>query len=108
MNRKSFIWTGLGVLSLALFVLGVTAIASDLNRTSQGADCPGKIVCPLSGDEVCKDLCPLVDTNRPDCPGKIECPLTGEFVCRDRCPLGSNKDASATNSRSPACYCCDK
>ena len=26
---------------------------------------------------------------RPDCPGKIECPLTGELVCKDRCPLGA-------------------
>lgn len=27
-----------------------------------------------------------VDPNRPDCPGQIVCPLTGELVCRDRCP----------------------
>ena len=26
---------------------------------------------------------------RPDCPGKIVCPLTGEPVCKDRCPLGA-------------------
>jgi hypothetical protein len=26
---------------------------------------------------------------RPDCPGKIICPLTGEPVCKDRCPLGT-------------------
>lgn len=24
---------------------------------------------------------------RPDCPGKIVCPKSGELVCRDRCPL---------------------
>ncbi len=24
---------------------------------------------------------------RPDCPGKIVCPVSGELVCRDRCPL---------------------
>ena len=28
-------------------------------------------------------------TDRADCPGKIVCPLTGDFVCKDRCPLGS-------------------
>jgi len=27
-------------------------------------------------------------TQRADCPGEIVCPLTGEFVCRDGCPLG--------------------
>jgi hypothetical protein len=29
-----------------------------------------------------------VDSSRPDCPGQIVCPQTGELVCRDRCPLG--------------------
>ncbi len=24
---------------------------------------------------------------RPDCPGKVVCPLTGDLVCADRCPL---------------------
>jgi hypothetical protein len=28
-----------------------------------------------------------VDSGRADCPGKIECPLTGEVICRDECPL---------------------
>jgi hypothetical protein len=32
---------------------------------------------------------------RPDCPGKIECPLTGDLVCRDRCPLGAGAPADA-------------
>ena len=27
--------------------------------------------------------------DRSDCPGKIECPLTGELVCADRCPLAA-------------------
>ncbi len=26
---------------------------------------------------------------RADCPGKITCPLTGEQVCKDQCPLGA-------------------
>ena len=33
--------------------------------------------------------------DRPDCPGKIICPLTGDLVCKDRCPLGKNDGASA-------------
>jgi len=24
---------------------------------------------------------------RPDCPGQIVCPVTGKLVCKDRCPL---------------------
>ncbi len=38
-------------------------------------------------------------TDRPDCPGKIVCPLTGELVCKDRCPLANAGDA--TNDRAP-------
>jgi hypothetical protein len=29
----------------------------------------------------------LTSGQRVDCPGKIVCPLTGQLVCRDRCPL---------------------
>jgi hypothetical protein len=60
--------------------------------TGERSDCPGKVVCPLTGEEVCKDRCPLTakatktDPTRADCPGQIECPLTGELVCRDQCP----------------------
>ncbi len=42
--------------------------------------------------------------NRPDCPGKIICPLTGEPVCADRCPLGADpKTAADEASALPAC-----
>ncbi|HYE60710.1 MAG TPA: hypothetical protein VD997_01830 [Phycisphaerales bacterium] len=27
-----------------------------------------------------------VNDERPDCPGKIVCPLTGETICADQCP----------------------
>lgn len=39
---------------------------------------------------------------RADCPGVIVCPLTGEPVCGDRCPLhGESRDApSASPCRS--------
>jgi hypothetical protein len=31
----------------------------------------------------------LMDAGRADCPGQIVCPITGELVCIDRCPLGA-------------------
>lgn len=31
-------------------------------------------------------------TSRTDCPGKIVCPLTGDLVCKDHCPLGKEKN----------------
>ncbi len=75
--------------SLAIGVLfaGTGGAAGLLDRQTQRPDCPGRIICPLTGEEVCKDLCPLQETAREDCPGKILCPLTGEPVCVDRCPL---------------------
>jgi hypothetical protein len=82
--RKSLVW--MAVLGL---VLGSTVLAYGVGGAMRG-DCPGKITCPLTGEEVCKDQCPLVDASRPDCPGKVECPLTGDLVCKDRCPVGKN------------------
>lgn len=34
--------------------------------------------------------------DRADCPGKIVCPLTGELVCKDRCPLGKPQNEEQT------------
>ncbi len=33
-------------------------------------------------------------TERPDCPGKIICPLTGELICVDQCPAGEAEPAA--------------
>ena len=35
-------------------------------------------------------------TDRTDCPGKIICPLTGELVCKDRCPLHDDAESAET------------
>lgn len=37
----------------------------------------------------------LKDPNRADCPGLIECPLTGELICADECPLANGEEADA-------------
>ena len=67
-------------------------------------DCPGKIVCPQTGDLVCRDKCPTIDPNRPDCPGRIICPLNGQRVCEDRCPLHASGTAvEAQRSKLPPC-----
>ncbi|MDQ2622599.1 MAG: hypothetical protein M3Y45_06120 [Actinomycetota bacterium] len=90
---------------LGLVALVGLVAAYPLANASTGAersDCPGKVVCPLTGEEVCKDRCPLAakaektDTTRADCPGQVECPLTGELVCRDECPVtGAVKPAES-------------
>ena len=41
-------------------------------------------------------------SERPDCPGRIVCPVTGELVCRDRCPLGKQVVVDQ-RSELPAC-----
>lgn len=76
-----------GVTALAATALGASGLAGASKSATPGAACPGKIVCPLTGELICRDQCPRVDLNRADCPGRIECPLTGELVCKDRCPL---------------------
>jgi len=92
------------IFSILVLVLGSGVGTYSFSQSSERSACPGQIVCPLTGEEVCVDECPLIDTSRKDCPGKIECPLTGELVCRDRCPLGSA--AAATDSASELPPCC--
>lgn len=87
--------------ALLAVVTGGSVLAYGITRPSVGRpDCPGTVVCPLTGEEVCKDRCPLLDSLRSDCPGKIDCPITGELVCSDECPLAKT---DAATSVTPNC-----
>ena len=86
----------------AVLALVATAYASKSSSNAR-SDCVGKIICPLTGDLVCRDRCPTVDRNRGDCPGRIECPLTGEPVCRDLCPAGGTVAENAKTGSRPSC-----
>lgn len=87
--------------ALLAVVTGGSVLAYGITRPSaERPDCPGTVACPITGEEVCKDRCPLLNANRSDCPGQIACPITGELVCRDECPLA--KTAGATDA-TPAC-----
>lgn len=88
-------------LAIAVVVGGVVAYSLAFAST-QRADCPGTVTCPLTDEEVCKDQCPLLDPQRDDCPGKTECPLTGELICRDECPLASATTADEI-TKAPCC-----
>ncbi len=93
------------LLSLAAAViLGGAAYSLAFATSEERSDCPGKVLCPITGEEVCKDRCPLFDAARPDCPGKVECPLTGELVCGDECPIeATTATAVDTNAASSCC-----
>jgi hypothetical protein len=86
---------------LATVGLAVAAYAVNSRDLAERPDCPGKIVCPRTGELICRDKCPTADPNRSDCPGRVVCPLTGQRVCQDRCPL--NKGEPATSSDTPSC-----
>jgi hypothetical protein len=100
MRRKSIAWA---VLALAAAGTGVGAYAVAGSGKATRTDCPGRIICPATGELVCRDRCPLIDAGRADCPGRVECPLTGELVCRDRCPLGKQ---AAGNQAAESLMCC--
>jgi len=87
---------------LATVGLAVAAYAVNARVAAERPDCPGKIICPVTGELVCKDRCPARDANRADCPGQINCSLTGELVCRDRCPLNKSEATAAQTTR-PCC-----
>lgn len=102
MKKNVIVKKGLWIVGL-LLMLGVSVAAYDFSRASERADCPGKVVCPLTGEEVCKDRCPLVDADRADCSGKMECPLNGELICRDECPVGAEEKTAEADEELPPC-----
>ncbi len=51
--KRTVLWAALAV---SLLAGGLVAVAV---YDSGGSDCPGKIVCPLTGEVICKDQCPL-------------------------------------------------
>lgn len=97
---KTFAVSLTTVLGLALLTIGAVKLTGAQAQTDR-PDCPGKITCPQTGKLICRDKCPVVDSNRPDCPGLILCPETGKLVCKDRCPMNSNINEK------PSC-CADK
>jgi len=111
------------IVLVGAFAIAATAYAISSSSSADRADCPGKIACPLTGDLVCKDRCPVgtdtdvadadtpssisgalaeTDAIRLDCPGKVVCPLTGDLVCEDRCPV-DEQAASDQTAEIPAC-----
>jgi hypothetical protein len=54
----------------------------------------------------CASTALVASAERPDCPGKIVCPLTGELVCADRCPLGAGERGEVALAVAPARSCC--
>ena len=42
-----------------------------------------------------------VSKTRANCPGKIVCPLTGQVICADECPVAA--DETATAAEVPDC-----
>ncbi len=99
--RKAHMLPAVLLASISLAAVGA------LNTTvadTQRSDCPGKIVCPQTGELICRDKCPTADPARPDCPGRITCPQTGELVCKDRCPLARNGTApESPKAKAPSC-----
>jgi hypothetical protein len=49
------LWTAGATLALGGVVLAHRIVSRDATRS----DCPGRIVCPITGKEVCIDRCPL-------------------------------------------------
>ncbi len=93
----------------AAVAVGLVAVTGIVLAQSRGErpHCPGKIVCPQTGELICRDKCPTADPSRPDCPGRIVCPLTGELVCKDRCPL-VKKGTLAETKQSDVPPCCER
>lgn len=56
----------------------------------------------LGGVGGCAATSEVASAEREDCPGKIVCPITGELVCIDQCPAGAGAKAGVALAVAPA------
>lgn len=49
----------LGTVAAALTLAGILFVYQVAFASDGRSDCPGKITCPITGKEICKDQCPL-------------------------------------------------
>ncbi len=61
-----------------------SSILSNLLRLAAGAALLALVACASSAPSATVGATVAV---RTDCPGTVVCPLTGEIVCVDRCPV---------------------
>lgn len=54
----------------------------------------------------CSSTGQMASTERADCPGKIVCPITGELVCIDRCPVGAGAKSDVALAVAQPGSCC--
>lgn len=68
--RKSITWT-----ATALVAAGTAIGAYALTRSGKATrtDCPGTIACPITGETVCRDRCPLSGEQRETPSGSLGC-----------------------------------
>lgn len=59
------------------------------------------LLAVLTGAAGAYGLANTQDDARIDCPGKIVCPITGELICSDECPVGDHPQPS--ENALPAC-----
>lgn len=67
------------IVAVALIAGGAVSIASS------GNDCPGVMTCPLTGQVICVERCPITHPDAEPCPGTKVCPTTGQTICVERC-----------------------
>ena len=113
MSRSSFtsMITKIAVGGALAFALSCSASPPNATvRSSVNArtDCPGKMICPMTGELICVDQCPLAkkDASRMDCPGQMVCPATGALICIDKCPVAKSSTQAADVSKAPCCSGC--
>jgi len=54
----------------------------------------------------CSSTGQMASAERADCPGKIICPITGELVCIDRCPAGAGAESDVALAVAQPGSCC--
>ena len=59
-------------------LIGSGALAYALVSGEKREDCPGKIICSVTGQEICKDRCPIVTKEERPSPVGTACCGSGK------------------------------
>ena len=90
-------------LMVTTMVLGAGVLAHESVQAVSDEDfCLSEAFCLDAFKQIAASETPSFNAERADCPGQVTCPLTGELVCKDRCPLTSSVD-EIVESDVPAC-----
>lgn len=93
---------------LSVSMIGLIALVGVVMSQSKGkaSTCYAGMTLPTPEQSLNPNDSITDDSYRANCPGKILCPVTGKIICKDRCPLNKEVKNTTSKSKSNLSSCC--